>query len=92
MQTIFPVAGAAMRRTGDSDVGIQPEVAVVRDVHHALEALGYEATAGNSYERRTASNEVLSIDVLIPSATARYEPDVMVGESAFDGVPGCVWL
>lgn len=88
--TAFPVQGAIQRRTADADAVISTTVASSGDVHAALSAAGYDATAGNHYERpmsRGADSVVAQIDLLVPSGTSRFQPE-QHGGRAFDAAPG----
>lgn len=78
----FPSRELIMRRTADADAGFGPTVAASGSVHTSLLGAGYEAIRGNHYEQGDRA-----IDLLVPSATARFAP-VLHGGRAFDAVPG----
>lgn len=83
LQAAFPVAGATVRRTIDADAAVSTEVASSGQLHARLEAAGYSATSGNSYEKPPG----IVIDVLVPAMLTTFEP-IEVGERTFDAAPG----
>jgi len=86
LSTAFPTA-APIRRTSDSDVGVDSVELAAIGLDEQLTQMGYVATAGNHYERAGQAEGKVAIDVLVQSATAVFEP-ISVGERTYDSVPG----
>ncbi|MFC9560375.1 hypothetical protein [Agromyces sp. NPDC056965] len=78
----FPSAGTVPRRTADADAAVSTVVAGSGILHQELTAVGYRATAGNSYHRSGRS-----IDLLIPAPAGRFTQEERGGR-AFDAAPG----
>lgn len=92
--TAFPVPGIPARRTRDADTAITTALAGSGVLHDRLTALGYAATAGNSYSRPVPElaepdeePPELSVDLLVPSFDGRFRRSSHGGR-AFDAVPG----
>jgi hypothetical protein len=83
----FPSPGFIERHTGDTDAGIPVELASSGQLHEALTAAAYVADSGNRYVKPTSQDPKPTIDLLIPSLTGRFHPQVH-GERAFDAAPG----
>jgi Nucleotidyl transferase AbiEii toxin, Type IV TA system len=80
LRHVYNVPGIP-RLTSDADTGIDVNVASAGDLHDRLIALGYIAECGNRYERGEQA-----VDLLVP--TAAKPGKRIIGERAFDGVPG----
>lgn len=78
----FPVPGLVVRRTVDADSGISTEIAAGDVVVARLVELGYEARAGNRFERNGRT-----IDLLVESPDTRFRPRE-IGGRQFDATPG----
>lgn len=78
----FPNPNSYQRRTVDADAALDSELAATGEMHEILEAAGYEASAGNSYQK-----DGRSIDLLVGSLDGRFKSQI-IGERAFDTGPG----
>ena len=86
LSAAFPTA-APIRRTSDSDVGVDVVELAAVGLDDQLRNLGYKSTSGNHYERAAQSEGKLAIDVLVPSPTAVFEP-LSIGDRTYDAAPG----
>jgi hypothetical protein len=80
LRHVYNVPGVP-RLTSDADTGIDVDVASTGDLHDRLTALGYVAECGNRYERGEQA-----VDLLVPTVAKAGKR--IIGERAFDGVPG----
>jgi hypothetical protein len=77
-----------LRATGDADFGVPPFVLEQAKLTDAIEALGYEKTAGNRWERSIDDRRVAAVDLLVPSYRSRVRDTVRVGSVVTSEVPG----
>jgi hypothetical protein len=77
----YPTSAAVIRQTADADAAITTQVAASGRVHDLLTEAGYIATAGNSYEKRGQT-----IDLLVPSDGDRFARHLHGGRG-FDAAP-----
>lgn len=80
LRHVYNVPGAP-RLTSDADAGIDVSVAYGGGFHDQLTRLGYTPDSGNRYVRGDRA-----IDLLVP--TEAKPGKRIIGERAFDGVPG----
>lgn len=78
----FPNPNSLPRRTIDADAALDSELAATGEMHDAFLAAGYEASAGNSYQK-----DGRSIDLLVASLDGKFSSQI-IGERAFDTSPG----
>jgi hypothetical protein len=78
----FPNPNTFPRRTVDADAALDGELAATGQLHEILEAAGYEASSGNSYQK-----EGRSIDLLVGSLDGKFATQIL-GKRAFDASPG----
>lgn len=85
-----PEPHKSARATADADAGIERSLAIGQDIHHRLLERGY-TPRGNRYEKNAAdsSPDVLAVDLLVPQAST--ERTAILGERAFDAIPGLTW-
>jgi hypothetical protein len=77
-----------LRATGDADFGVAPHRLRDGTLIGEVEALGYERTAGNRWERMLDERRTAAIDLLVPAYTSRARDDVQVGDIVTTEVPG----
>ena len=77
-----------LRATGDADFGVPPFVLQQADLVDAIEALGYQKTAGNRWERPIDDRRVAAVDLLVPTYRTRARNSVRVGAVVTTEVPG----
>ena len=77
-----------LRATGDADFGVPPHVLRRPDLVEAIEALGYQKTAGNRWERTIDERRVAAVDLLVPSYRSRSRDTVTIGSIMTTEVPG----
>ncbi|MCD2158044.1 nucleotidyl transferase AbiEii/AbiGii toxin family protein [Rhodococcus cerastii] len=82
-----PEAQKSARATSDADAGIERPLAIGQDIHHRLLELGY-TPLGNRYEKKSADSppESLAVDLLVPRTST--EKTAILGDRAFDAIPG----
>lgn len=77
-----------LRATGDADFGVPPFVLRQANLVEAIEALGYQKTAGNRWERPIDDRRVAAVDLLVPTYRTRARDTVRVGAIVTTEVPG----
>jgi hypothetical protein len=77
-----------LRATGDADFGVPPLVLQQANLVNAIEALGYQKTAGNRWERPIDTRRVAAVDLLVPTYRTRARHTVRVGDVITTEVPG----
>lgn len=77
-----------LRATGDADFGVPPFVLQQSKLVDAIEALGYQKTAGNRWERPLDDRRVAAVDLLVPTYRSRARNTVRVGAVVTTEVPG----
>lgn len=82
---VYPTPRAVMRTTGDADAGIERATAAGQDLHHALLAQGYIASAGNTYVKPDGESQ-RSVDLLVEHGTPGKS--VVINGRSFDPIPG----
>ncbi|MEV6769837.1 hypothetical protein AB0N05_14535 [Nocardia sp. NPDC051030] len=87
LQHVYPLDGWRLRGTADADAGMDKEalIAVERQLHEQMLALGYEAESGNRYTKVTERGQ-LDVDILVASFGGS-SPSEVAGR-AFDSAPG----
>lgn len=85
--TAFPVHGVLERRTRDSDVAVETQIAAEGVLHAELTARGYTGRRGNQYERDDDVGPPRQIDLLIPSPDSSFRRQELGGRG-FDSAPG----
>ncbi len=77
-----------LRATGDADFGVPPHVLRRPELVQAIEALGYQKTFGNRWERPIDDRRVAAVDLLVPAYRSRARHTVTVGDVVTTEVPG----
>lgn len=77
-----------LRATGDADFGVPPFVLQQANLIDAIEALGYQKTAGNRWERPIDDGRIAAVDLLVPTYRTRARNTVRVGAVVTTEVPG----
>jgi len=77
-----------LRATGDADFGVPPFVLQQANLVDAIEALGYQKTAGNRWERPIDDRRVAAVDLLVPTYRTRARNTVRIGAVVTTEVPG----
>ena len=86
---VYPTPDAVARVTADADAGIDTVVAAGDRLHGSLLARGYTLITGNHYEAPSGDDSgPLSIDLLVPSMSAKPIETVILGGRGFDAIPG----
>lgn len=80
--------GLPLRATGDADFGVPPFVLQRTNLVDEIEALGYQKTAGNRWERPIDDRRVAAVDLLVPAYRTRARNTVRVGAVVTTEVPG----
>lgn len=78
----FPTPNSYPRGTVDADAALDSELAATGEMHDIFVAAGYEASAGNSYQKSGRS-----IDLLVGSLDGKFSSQIL-GERSFDASPG----
>lgn len=88
---VYPTAGTTNRSTADADAGVTTQVAAGFEFHQGLLGLGYQRADGNRWEAPTDNpDEVLAIDLLVPSTSGRPIETKYLGQDGygFDAIQG----